>query len=155
MSCQSQSVESSSIQSKQLISIVMGGEGLFDGQAHEEGGGRDDSRDRDEERKARNRAALKKFRDKEKKEKEEKARRMEELRRENEEIEQRTAVHQQVRWEVRKVVVAVHQQVGRKCASAGEVRWGEEMRKVEGGDKVLADFEAISTVMNFNLFRNR
>ena len=78
--CQSQSVESSSIQSKQLISIVMGGEGLFDGQAHEEGGGRDDSRDRDEERKARNRAALKKFRDKEKKEKEEKARRMEELR---------------------------------------------------------------------------
>ena len=100
----------------------MGDEGLFDGQAHEEGGGRDDSRDRDEERKARNRAALKKFRDKEKKEKEEKVRRMEELRRENQEIEQRTAVHQQVRWEVRKVVVAVHQQVGRKCASAGEVR---------------------------------
>ena len=77
-----------------------GDEGLLDGQAHDEGGSRDDSRDRDEERKARNRAALKKFRDKEKKEKEEKARRMEQLRRENEEIEQRTAVHQQVRWQV-------------------------------------------------------
>ena len=86
------------------VDIVMDGdEGLLDGQAHEEGGSRDDSRDRDEERKARNRAALKKFRDKEKKEKEEKARRMEELRRENEEIEQRTAVHQQVRWEMRQV----------------------------------------------------
>ena len=46
-----------------IVDIVMGGEGLLDGQAHEEGGSRDDSRDRDEERKARNRAALKKFRE--------------------------------------------------------------------------------------------
>merc|ERR1712051_368654 len=116
-----QSVESSSIQSKQLISIVMGGEGLFDGQAHEEGGGRDDSRDRDEERKARNRAALKKFRDKEKKEKEAKTRRMEELRREDQEIEQRTAVHQQELSFLRQVVTAHVQENGNGILEAEPV----------------------------------
>jgi len=99
----------------------MGGEGLFDGQAHEEGGGRDDSRDRDEERKARNRAALKKFRDKEKKEKEEKARRMEQLRRENEEIEQRTAVHQQELSFLRQVVTAHVQENGNGILEAEPV----------------------------------
>ena len=80
------------------VDIVMDGEALFDGQAYDEGSPelRSSGGSRDEEKKARNRAALKRFRDKEKKEKEEKARRMEELRRENQEIEQRTAVHQQV-----------------------------------------------------------
>ena len=73
----------------------MDDEGLFNGQAHE--GGRGNDKDRDEERRERNRAALKKFRDKEKKNKEEKEGRMEELKRENQEIEQRLAVHQQVR----------------------------------------------------------
>merc|ERR1711934_496177 len=103
------------------VDIVMGGEGLFDGQAHEEGGSRDDSRDRDEERKARNRAALKKFRDKEEKEKEEKARRMEQLRRENQEIEQRTAVHQQELSFLRQVVTAHVQENGNGILEAEPV----------------------------------
>ena len=51
----------------------------------------------DEERMEKRRAAVKKFRDKEKKEKKEKEGRMEELKRENQEIQQRMAVHQQVR----------------------------------------------------------
>merc|ERR1711971_1042255 len=94
---------------------------MGDGQAHVEGGSRDDSRDRDEERKARNRAALKKFRDKERKEKEEKARRMEELRRENEEIEQRTAVHQQELSFLRQVVTAHVQENGNGILEAEPV----------------------------------
>jgi len=87
-----------------------GSEGFFDGQACK-GGSRDD-KDRDEEKKARNRAALKRFRDKEKEQKEEKARRMEELRKENQEIEQRTAVHQQELSFLHQVVKAHVQENG-------------------------------------------
>ena len=51
---------------------------------------------REEERKARGRAALKKFREKEKREKLEREKRFEHLSRENQDIKQRTAVYREV-----------------------------------------------------------
>ena len=57
-----------------------------------------DGKHEHEEKRAKNRAALKRHRDRKKEEKEEKERKMEELKKENQEIELRNAVHQQVRW---------------------------------------------------------
>ena len=51
---------------------------------------------REEERKAKGRAALKKFREKEKREKLEREKRFEHLSRENQDIKQRTAVYREV-----------------------------------------------------------
>ena len=51
---------------------------------------------REEERKAKGRAALKKFREKEKREKLEREKRFEHLSRENQDIKQRTSVYQEV-----------------------------------------------------------
>ena len=51
---------------------------------------------REEEKKAKSRAALKKFREKEKREKLEREKRSEHLRRENQDIKQRTSVYQEV-----------------------------------------------------------
>ena len=51
---------------------------------------------KEEERKARGRAALKKFREKDKREKLERERKFEHLRRENQDISTRTAVFQEV-----------------------------------------------------------
>ena len=75
-----------------VTSVDMMGDGIVDGDR----GGRGD-KDREEEKKARSRENLKRHREREKEKKEQKERRMNELKKENQEIEQRTAVHQQVR----------------------------------------------------------
>ena len=62
---------------------------------------------REEERKAKARAALKKFREKEKREKLEREKRSEHLRRENQDIKQRTAVYREViikRYHIEKIL---------------------------------------------------
>ena len=68
---------------------------FFNGQAYNQG--RDNDEDKDEEKRARNRENLRRHREKKKEKVEEEKARMVHLKKENQEIEERTKVHEQVR----------------------------------------------------------
>jgi len=76
---------------------------------------------REEERKAKGRTALKKFREKEKREKLEREKRFEHLRRENQDIKQRTAVYREELSFLRQVVTAHVQENGQGILEAEPV----------------------------------
>jgi len=76
---------------------------------------------REEKRKAKARAALKKFREKEKREKLEREKRSEHLRRENQDIKQRTAVYREELSFLRQVVTAHVQENGQGILEAEPV----------------------------------